>query len=344
VLSEAEKTSRKAHALDVLIQVARTLRPAEVQVLIALTKLLINQEHCSGAVSTRDLAEFANVTRRNVQIALAGLVSKNLIAMRAGTASKAAAYGLTFLRVRLMGGVVTTPPSNLSSGVFTTPPLASQGVQGGVVTTPPLASQGVQGGVVTTPPPYKERARAARTDSIDSIRLNTRSNPRAGLVENPDPVDFDRPSLIERVMGAKPSQFHQSDLKTVYDEMYGFHAKMAELHGQPQPHPPDRAIVAQLLTMGSVAEIQRLFCDLRAERPSVRRSYGYYAVVAMERLHKIPPELFHAEKQRKLSVEPVRHKASPVGEQQQLPALESEKPDPEFSAEILKKVTTKGQF
>jgi DNA-binding transcriptional ArsR family regulator len=113
VLSEVRQAA-VAQAFEALADLAPTLRERELRVLLTLSKALINSEHKSGHMSLNALTAATQMAKSNVRLAIASLRERKIVAARAGTATEAAGYGLTFLRVRQIPErgvpIVGTPP------------------------------------------------------------------------------------------------------------------------------------------------------------------------------------------------------------------------------------------
>ena len=167
------------------------------------------------------------------------------------------------------------------------------------------------------------------------------------------PEDFVQLSPMERILTAKPSHFGRADLKAVWQEMYGFHAKMAQLNGKPKPRPPDDDMCAQMLAVAPLDGVRRFFADRRCERPAKVadvESYAYYVSVAAEKIHGITSGQLRAARHA-LRVEPKPHKAligeqesllaPPIGENTEIPQSVSEISDPDFSSELLAEVAAR---
>jgi DNA-binding transcriptional MocR family regulator len=60
--------------------------------------------------SSRDIASATRCSKRNIVRAIDALSTRGLIAVRQGTATKAAGYLLRFLEITRMGGPTTGPP------------------------------------------------------------------------------------------------------------------------------------------------------------------------------------------------------------------------------------------
>jgi hypothetical protein len=138
---------------EVLRQVAAlapTLKEAELRTLLHLTATALASGATSILASSREIALATKCSRRNVQHALDALSTRGLIAVRQGTATKAAGYLLRFLEVTAMGGATTTPP--LPKGSVEEVALFQR-----------------QGGVEATPPPTDSTELTPAPSRIDSI-------------------------------------------------------------------------------------------------------------------------------------------------------------------------------
>jgi DNA-binding transcriptional ArsR family regulator len=96
VLSEVRQAA-VAQAFEALADLAPTLRERELRVLLTLSKALINSEHKSGHMSLNALTAATQMAKSNVRLAIASLRERKIVAARAGTATKAAGYGLTLI-------------------------------------------------------------------------------------------------------------------------------------------------------------------------------------------------------------------------------------------------------
>ena len=126
-------------------------------------------------------------------------------------------------------------------------------------------------------------------------------------------------SILDKVLKAKPSHFHATDLAEVKSWMYGFMVKKAPLDLQ-NPHQPDDQTIAQYMTAAGTDGV-KLIQTLLAERHEAPENAQWFVAVALDRLHGIRPAEVRA-RRAELRIEPKRHKAL-TGEQQQFPAPES---------------------
>ena len=233
-----------------------------------------------------------------------------MIASRDGTATAKTGYKLTFLRVlefRSKGGPFTGPPPSPEAVLFRDHP--------GPFTGPPQTDLFGQSGPA-----------GARVDRS---------------IEKP-PEEKDRSMFIlDKVLKAKPSHFHQSDLAEARSWIYGFMVKKAPLDAQ-NPHPPDDVTLAQYLTAAG-GQAVTLIQKLLTEKHTAPRSPQWFVSVALDRLHGIRPKEADALR-AELRIEPKRHKAL-TGKQQQFPApeektlSETQNHDPDFARELISEAT-----
>jgi DNA-binding MarR family transcriptional regulator len=332
VLSEVQN-AELGRAFALIAYLSPGLGEAELKVLICLTRRFAPNPSAigikGGQVSSRKLAEETKLARPNVLKALNSLSGRNIIAIRPGTATEPATYYLTYLRVARMGGIETIPPLALSQdqgGPFSIPPLALSQDQGGPFSIPPPALSQDQGGLFSIPPPTlfdgQPGPAGARVDRS---------------IEKP-PEEKDRSMFIlDKVLKAKPSHFHQSDLAEARSWMYGFMVKKAPLDAQ-NPHPPDDVTLAQYLTAAG-GQAVTLIQKLLTENHKAPLSPQWFVTCALHRIHGISSDETKA-RRAELRIEPKRHKAL-TGKQQQFPApeektlSETQNHDPDFARELM---------
>jgi hypothetical protein len=251
------------------------------------------------------------MAKSNVQLAIKSLREKHMIAARAGTATEAAGYGLTFLRIRKMGvpGPGTPPAEDFHRNEYL------EQVRVPKSGTPPYLKQ-VQGVLIPgTPPGDQERDEGyprARVD-FDSIDLST----------------------IDRLFKADPKAHHPGELGEVKRLVHGYSAKFRKderTGGPAHTHPPDDKIIAQLLTIAPAERIVRLIYELMAERKEPGYSDSWYVTVAAKRILGIKPEEL---KQARAALRIVKRSAPP-DPQPQTPPADTEKPDRHFGPDLIR--------
>lgn len=74
------------------------------------------------------------------------------------------------------------------------------------------------------------------------------------------------------------------------------HSYQLKFGREPNAHPPDAKIVAQILTVAPWPQLQDLLYDLMAERKQPGHSYAWYLTVALQRIHGISPQVQKAQR------------------------------------------------
>lgn len=259
--SDNERNRRLAKALSALAHIAPTMRPGELQVLLQLVNEFAESPHHSGQISSRDLAERVQMTRRNVQRATDSLRDRTIITVQEGTATRPAAYRLDFLFTAVMP------------------------VLGGVFMTPPLLDFGGTGGVIMTPPHDKKDATGILFDSIGGVFMTPPPITRnAGAPAQADLID--RKTLIDQVQNAKAKNHDRANLAQLSRWIYTYQAKMT---GR-DPGPPPPNVLAMLLTIATVDRIISLIQELIADRTPPGDKYIWYVTIALDRIAGITAE------------------------------------------------------
>ena len=249
-----------------------------------------------------------------------------------------AAYSLTFLRIKPMGGVFATPPPHPQAELFVEE-VASEQRQGGVFTTPleelfveKVASERRQGGVFTTPPQAERHGDARPRRSID-LDLDK---------------DLDRgKTIIDRVLAAKPKDFDARELSEAKRWVHGYQCN--DKYGGSRDrnrNPPDDTVLAQILTAcGSLAGVINLIQALGGARTEPGDQYGWYVTMALNRIHGIAPVKVKAGWAR---LKLARRPSPPAitGEQQPLPGALADKgsaqtQDQQFARDLMADVQQK---
>ncbi len=283
----------RAKALTQLADLAPTLRERELRVLLAMTNAFASSEHQSGRLSAAQLVKLTGLSRSNVFLAIASLRDRSMIATRGGTATEASGYKLTFTRaITITGSPGLGPPPILKKD------------EGGLTTRPQAVLFQDQGGPIPGPPLTKEHTRAGM--SIDSITSD---------------------SIIDRLLRADPKNCAREDLDQTRRWVHGYQCKLGR---DPNPHPPDDKILAQLIAVAQPGQIIRLIQDLMAERKEPGHQYSWYVTVALQRIHGIRPELL---KQRRAELRIVRSR-QPLD----VPPTQQQLPDPDFPSELIQTV------
>jgi len=251
-------------ALERIAAIASTLKEAELRTLLELTHRAAGDKQATR--SSRQLAEATGLSRKNVQLALDSLAERGLIQSDGGSATRAAAYKLSYLEVEVLPGrgVITTPPPPEQVALFQRHP--------GAVPTPPLASEERHTGVATTPPPNTERAMRAR-ESIE--------------------IEFEK--AIDRLRRANPAKYDPNELAEARRWIHGYMAKFGDM---PDPHPPDDLLLAQFLAVAEWPRLLGMLQDLMAERRQPKISYGWFVTVALQRIWGITPQRLKEERAR----------------------------------------------
>jgi hypothetical protein len=270
-------------------------------VLSALARLFAANDPPTGRISSRQLAERIRISRPKVQRALDTLNHRDLIAIREGTATSPAAYSLTFLRIKPMGGSLRMPPPEKIPPLFHNPeaPLSSQG---GSLGMPPdqnsmemVAPLSSQGGSLRMPPAAGHGDARARSDSIDTSD-----------------------SIIDRLVNARAKQFDPREIAEARRWVHGYQLKCGR---DRNAHPPDDEIIAQILTAANgLAGVTNLIQNLMADKrggTEPGHQYSWYVAVALQRVHGIPPAVFQKLKADLRLMRPASRPAI-AGEQQPL--------------------------
>jgi len=136
-----------------------------------------------------------------------------------------------------------------------------------------------------------------------------------GLTGGPAAVDIDRTSieLLDRVLTANKSRYDKRDLDTLREWVDGYWTKLGPT--QPNPHPVDDKILAQLLAVAPLEQLIHLLKDLFTERKRPEISAAWFVVVALQRIHGIHPE---ALKVRRADLRAVRRPQAPEPTQDNL--------------------------
>ena len=131
------------------------------------------------------------------------------------------------------------------------------------------------------------------------------------------------------------------ELRELRRWVYGYHCKRGR---DPDPHPPDDKILAQLLAIAPLYRLVNLIETLTGEPKkddNCPYGYGWYATVAAQRIHGISAEMFKA---RKAELRIAKKPPAPAieGTQEPLPlakaaaAAASPAPaDPAFAQELI---------
>ena len=260
--------------LQRLAVLAPTLKEAELRVLTYLTAEDERSQHQGVRASSRQIAKACNLARSNVVPALDDLATRGLIAIRQGTATRAAAYMLRFLDVAQMSGPAVGP------GI----------IPGGLVTGPPPDLFQDHPGPGSGPPSTENAALPRATPAVDIDGVLTLEG------------------IIDRLHRASPKTIEPDTLIAARRFLHGYMAKLAtdEVRRQGPPHPPDDKIVAQFLAMGDGVggwpRLQNLLYELMAEKKTPY-SYGWFLAVAAQRIHGVSPS---ALKQRRAELRLVR--------------------------------------
>jgi len=261
----------KADALFVigtLADLAPTLKEAELRIYLELARRALYTPTHWVPASSRQLATICKLGRRNAQHALDSLTTRELLTTRQGTATRATVYQVNALSTVRIGGVATTPPP----------------ADGWCRDSATLALFRRQGGVIPTPPP---------TAGLDLTRAP--QDPRA--------VDSDlKPSILDRVLTARPKDFDPELLRKARGWMHGYSAKLGR---EPYAHPPDDAVCAQFLAVAEPDRLHNLVMELMHERKEPGATPAWFITVALQRLHGVQPT---ALKQRRAELRAVAGK------------------------------------
>jgi len=259
VLSEA--------ALRQLAAIAPTLKEGELRLLTHLTAEAARRQTLSIQASSRELENATGTARSAIQRAIDGLTSRGLIAVRQGTATKAAAYILRYLEIARIDA-----PRDKCSGPLAGPPTDAGGSGKG----PGVALFEYKGGPLAGPPPAENAG-----------------DPEAAPVDI-EGVDCNRNTIdptLQKIFQRRPEQFSPAALDQARRWMHGYMRKFGIESDQ---HPPDEKIAAQFLACGDDAggwpRLEALLHDLMAERKKAY-SYAWFVSVALQRIHGIRPDL-----------------------------------------------------
>ena len=222
--------------------------------LLHLTAEATRRKQISVLASSRDLEAATKTARRAIQRAIDGLTTRGLIAVRQGTATKAAAYIVRILELLPMSGAPKTPPAQ---------PEDEQ-----------VALFGTKGGAFRTPPPH-ENAADPEAEPVDIEGFNSTTSTL-------DP-------RLKKIFQRRPEQFSPAALDQA---RRGLHGHMRKFGIEANAHPPDDKITARFLACGEDAggwpRLQALLTDLMNERKRPR-TYGWFVTVALQRIHGIKP-------------------------------------------------------
>jgi hypothetical protein len=318
VLSEAETASLRLHAFEVIAHLAPTLGEAEFRVLTALAKRFAGTANNSGQISSRALAVASRVSHSNTCRALQNLNRKKLIASRPGTATQPAGHVLTFLRIEQIGVPATgTPPVENDGEVY-----LSQ-VQGVPFSGTPLHLFQEEGVPFSgTPVPFSgtpslSKERACAGASID--RLNT-------------------DSIIDRLRQCDPKKCDPVEIHELRKWVHGYYTRFPA-RDNPNPHPPDDALLAQLLSVAPMHRVVHVIDQLRDERKEAGYSYGWLVSTVAQREYGINPETLKIRRAQlrvaKKRIPALRGEQQPLIEETPAPRPEPEKPDPGFGTDLL---------
>ena len=250
-------------ALTRIAALAPTLKEAELRCLLQLTTI---QQEGKARISSRDLARATNLARPNVQLAIDSLTERSLIASDGGTATRASTYQLLFLDTAVLPerGIASMPPNSKihpEGGIVTKPQVALFQCQGGIVTEP-------EGGIAVRPHPRARLAPGSESDSDWERRIRATSD------------------LFERIAKAKPEGYDSDEIRTVRDALCGYWRRMKE---DPDAHPPPDKLCAEMLAIAPRRRILQLIDDLWKGRQKPDRSYRWFIVVALNRIHNLEP-------------------------------------------------------
>ena len=254
---------------------AASLKEAELRTLLEIVRRA--NEHHQCRESSRQIAEATGLSRPNVQAAIDSLCNRGLITSDGGSATRAATYTLQFLATEVLpvrGSIAEPPPCEKHAE--NSQQVALFQSQGGTVTEPPVASQQSQGWLHSRATTNKERARAG-----------------VGIG-----IDFDIEKALDRLRQATPALYDQREFAEAKRWLHGCMAKFGAL---PDPHPPDDRVVAQFLAIAEWPRLLGMIYDLMAE-PETRRTkpakYGWFVVVAMQRMWGLTPQQQRAARER----------------------------------------------
>lgn len=255
--------------LQRLDRLARTLKPAALRILLHYTAT----DQRTFQRSEHQIATDVGCSHSSAYDGMKELVGKGLVNKRQGSTTKASVYELSFL------DTIAFPSTGTPiSGGLSTP------ISGGPVPQLPGFSTPISG----EPPP--ENTGLAK---LGPSRVRS------------DEVLLTFEALQDRIRRASPKHYFPDLIRAARARLHGYMKKMAvdELLAMGVPHPPDDFTVAQFLSLGDGCgewpALNNLLDQLFHERQRVKK-YGWFLVVAMQRLHGLDPHL--AKRQRELRV------------------------------------------
>jgi DNA-binding MarR family transcriptional regulator len=274
---------QRAALLDRLAEIAPKLKEAELRLAIHMAHTC--NVHYSLNASSRQLATATGLARSKVITAIDSLGQRGFITTREGTATRPGAYTLSFAAVVPFTGPLTGPPPqpNLSPKGTTPLPFGDHLV----------VPFGDAPGPLTGPPPTENKGVPAPAPAVD--------------------IDTDSIGLLDRVLTAKKSHHDKRDLHTLREWVDGYWTKLGP--NQPNPHPVDDTILAQLLSIAPLQELIQLLKTLFTERKRPELSPAWFVAVALQRIHGIRPETLKA---RRADLRAVRRPQAPEPTQDNL--------------------------
>lgn len=246
----------RANALMSLAALAPGLGEAELKVALHLASIE-DPVHHSAKASSRQIAGATRLSRSNVQRALDSLNRRRLIAIREGTATRAAAYLLNFTQTTAFRG-----------GPAVGPPPAQMALPGGPAAGPP---------VWATIPPESDGVASQQGHPFQPVA--------------PVDISIEPISIIDRLLSSRPNHFDKATLAQAEKWVHGYMAKFSPI---PNPHPPDPYILAQLLAVADLPTIEWLISELMVERKPPGQTYAWFVTVALQRIHGIQPQVLKA--------------------------------------------------
>jgi DNA-binding transcriptional ArsR family regulator len=295
-----------------LERIARGLSGAELYVAVLLTSAAREIDGWVVQMSVSEIVRRSGMSRETVVLALGALARAGLVTMQRGDSRRSAAwYRLEWLRT-----LEYEPPESplVGKSDHSSSPLVGKSDH----SRSPLVGKSDHSRSPLVGKSDHSRSPLVGKSDHSSSPLVGKSDHSQGLLDLSivDSKEFAREALARATRATRARQSDQDlDLKLI-DQSIQLRWKAKTDEAGPEaierarglmegylrtPHlcriPPQEAPPARLvklfLAMGSIRELEGLLLELRAER-QVAYSYGWFPVIAAERLHGIPPEEFKA--------------------------------------------------
>jgi len=259
--NRSEPLDPAAAPLARIAELAPSLGPAELRIMLALATRIHSPHHPTALASSRKLAQATGLSRRAVQAAIDSLNARGLIATRQGTAQKAAAHRLRCLEI----------------------PALTHGEQNAKAPLDGWRTNCATPGEPSAPPLLDGWRTDCATPGEPSAPPPTENQP----LTPPSATPIDQSiEIIDRLLRAKESDYPAELITTARRWLHGYALKLGR---DKDRHPPDGRIVAQFLSIAPWPQLEGLLYDLLAERKEPGYSYAWFVTVALQRLHGIQP-------------------------------------------------------